>query len=385
MIFALDFFNECQKFGFKFFTGTPCSYLKPFINFVIESPDFNFIDATNEGDAIAIAAGATLGGKKSVVMFQNSGLGNAVNPLSSLTHTFKIPMLIIITHRGEPGGPPDEPQHDLMGEITIPMVETLKLGWEHFPNQPELIKPALHRASAFMDKENRPFVFIMKKNDVAPYPLKSRIVSNQKILNVTHEDNFLRPANERFSRTDALKVIQSINLEKTLLVATTGKTGRELFEMDDRPNQFYMVGSMGCALPFGLGMALARPDLKIIVIDGDGALLMRTGSMGSVGHQRPTNLLHILLDNEVHDSTGGQKTLSPYISFGTLAKGFNYNKVFTTDILYQFENYLNEFTGNEGPTFLQLKINKGSPSDLGRPGLLPYQVAQRFQNYILNL
>lgn len=345
MISALDFFNECQNLGFQFFTGTPCSYLKPFINFVIESPNFDFIDATNEGDAIAIAAGATLGGKKSVVMFQNSGLGNAVNPLSSLTHTFKIPMLIIITHRGEPGGPPDEPQHDLMGEITIPMVETLKLGWENFPNQPELIKPALLRACAFMEKEKRPFVFIMKKNDVAAYPLKSGPFPSQKVINISHEDNFSKPASERCSRTEALKVIQSINWKKTLLVATTGKTGRELFEMEDRANQFYMVGSMGCALPFGLGMALARPDLKIVVIDGDGALLMRTGSMGSVGHQKPKNLLHLLLDNEVHDSTGGQKTLSPFISFGTLAKGFNYNKVFTTDSLSQFENYLNQFTG----------------------------------------
>ena len=383
MISAYDFLSQCKDFGFQFFTGTPCSYLKPFINFVIESPNFEFIDATNEGDAVAIAAGATLAGKKSVVMFQNSGLGNAINPLSSLTDTFKIPMLLIVTHRGEPGGPPDEPQHELMGQITIPMLETLKLGWDFFPNQPDLIRPALLKAAAFMEKEKRPFVFIMKKNDVSPYPLKEDQPKRNSVFNISHQDNFLKPINERYSRTQALKIIQSMEMEKTVLIATTGKTGRELFEMEDRPNQFYMVGSMGCALPLGLGISLARPDLKVVVIDGDGALLMRTGSMGSVGYFRPKNLIHILLDNEVHDSTGGQKTASPNISFGALAKGFNYKNVFTTDCIFQFENYLRDL--NEGPTFLHLKIKKGSPFELGRPGLHPYQVAERFKNHIANL
>jgi len=116
-----------------FFTGTPCSYLKPFINYVIDHEAFNFVGATNEGDAIAMASGAVLAGGKSVVMFQNSGLGNAVNPLTSLAHTLQIPLLLIITLRGEPGGPPDEPQHQLMGPITLSMLDVMRIKWEYFP------------------------------------------------------------------------------------------------------------------------------------------------------------------------------------------------------------------------------------------------------------
>src|SRR6218665_883159 len=125
MITADKFLNPARELGFNFFTGTPCSYLKPFINYVIDTDGFDFYDSVNEGDAIAIAAGATIGGKRAVVMFQNSGLGNAVNPITSLTYTFNIPVMIITTLRGEVGGPADEPQHELMGQITTQMLETM--------------------------------------------------------------------------------------------------------------------------------------------------------------------------------------------------------------------------------------------------------------------
>ena len=173
MIKAGDFLAPCSALGYDFFTGTPCSYLKPFINYVIDHEAFNFVGATNEGDAIAMASGAVLAGGKSVVMFQNSGLGNAVNPLTSLAHTLQIPLLLIITLRGEPGGPPDEPQHQLMGPITLSMLDVMRIKWEYFPNRPDEIDAALNRADSYMEAEGLPFAFVMRKNDVEPYELKS--------------------------------------------------------------------------------------------------------------------------------------------------------------------------------------------------------------------
>ncbi|MBI2646433.1 MAG: phosphonopyruvate decarboxylase, partial [Deltaproteobacteria bacterium] len=359
-----------------------CSYLSPFINYVIDHPEFDFVDAINEGDAIAIAAGATLAGRRSVVMYQNSGLGNSVNPLTSLTAIFKIPMLVITTLRGDPHGESDEPQHKLMGTITESLLNTMQISWAYFPNEKMAIEKALDQAVAYMDKEKKPYFFVMKKNDVAPYDLKSQGPCLKSQFNVKHEERFSLDRDKRYTRTEALGVLQSYADRKTIFVATTGKTGRELYELGDLPNQFYMVGSMGCALPLGFGIAYAKPKLKVYVIDGDGALLMRTGSMATVGAYSPKNLIHILLDNEAHDSTGGQSTVSSSLSFSTVAKGFCYRHVFSTDHLGFFKDYVAVAMKQDGPTFIQLKIKKGSPKNLGRPKISPEEVAQRFSQFI---
>lgn len=382
MIFAKEFLDECLTYGFDFFTGTPCSYLKPFINYVIDHDEFKFIDAVNEGDAIALAAGVTVAGGRSVVMFQNSGLGNAVNPLTSLTDTFQIPLLIIVTLRGEPGGPPDEPQHKLMGQVLTDLLDAMQLKWSFFPNESNLIKESIKRASDYMIENNKPYVFIMKKGDVAEYELQSVRTEKPIHVDIVHNDNFSLPYSERPTRTDVLKIIQGAVDKKSILIATTGKTGRELFELNDKENQLYMVGSMGCALAFGLGIAYSKPDLKVYVLDGDGALLMRTGSMATVGAYKPNNLIHILLDNECHDSTGGQYTVSNNVSFAAVAKGFNYNNSMSTDSLNMFIKFITSDIFQNGPTFIHLKIKKGSPKTLGRPGIKPYQVKERLQKFI---
>lgn len=382
MINAKEFLDECLKLGFNFFTGTPCSYLKPFINYVIDHEEFEFVDAVNEGDAVAIASGVTVAGGKSVVMFQNSGFGNAVNPLTSLNEPFRIPILIIVTLRGEPGGPPDEPQHELMGQILPDLLNAMRLKWEYFPNESQLIKESLVKANNYMTYENKPFVYIMRKGDVAPYELQMKREQNPFISTIIQKDEFKLLNDERHTRTEALKAIQAIAKENSILIATTGKTGRELFELDDRNNQLYMVGSMGCALPFSFGIALKKPNLKVYIIDGDGALLMRTGSMATVGAYKPQNLTHILLDNEVHDSTGGQSTVSHSISFSAIAKGFGYKNAVSTDRLEIFEQFLKAEELKAGPTFIHFKIKKGSPKNLGRPSVKPYQVKERLENYI---
>ncbi|MDP7041670.1 MAG: thiamine pyrophosphate-binding protein, partial [Gammaproteobacteria bacterium] len=157
MIEASEFLEAAHERGFALFTGVPCSYLKPLINYVIDSPELRYIGAANEGDAVAIAAGAQLGGTRSVAMFQNSGLGNAVNPLTSLLHTFKLPVLLIPTLRGEPGGPADEPQHELMGAITTDMLDLMQIQWEYFPVEAEQIPAALDRAMSYMTTHSLPY------------------------------------------------------------------------------------------------------------------------------------------------------------------------------------------------------------------------------------
>ena len=174
MIEAHEFIRAAGARGFGLYAGVPCSYLKPFINTVIDSPDLAYIGTANEGDAIAVAAGSALAGIPAVAMFQNSGLGNAVNPLTSLTHTFKVPVLIIVTLRGEPGGSPDEPQHELMGAITTRMLELMNLDWAFFPEEAESIETALDQAMDQMQSNGRSFALVMRKGSVAPADLKTQ-------------------------------------------------------------------------------------------------------------------------------------------------------------------------------------------------------------------
>jgi phosphonopyruvate decarboxylase len=154
--------------------------------------------------------------------------------------------------------------------------------------------------------------------------------------------------------------------------------------LDDRNNQIYMVGSMGCAFSIGTGIALHKPELKVIVVDGDGALLMRTGAMAITGTYAPSNLIHILLDNEVHESTGGQRTLSGNVSFPVIAKGFGYAHVFSTDEFDEFKGLLTQAMDRNGPIFIHLKTNPGVPEGLGRPSVKPEQVKKRFMEYLTN-
>ncbi len=383
MITADKFLTPAREIGFNFFTGTPCSYLKPFINYVIDTDGFDFFDSVNEGDAVAIAAGATVAGKRAVVMFQNSGLGNAVNPITSLTYTFNLPIMIITTLRGEPGGPSDEPQHELMGQITIQMLETMKLKWAYFPQTENEVAPALKLADEYMKKTSQPFVFVMRKDDIAEYKLQKKSAPSTKTFSIKHQDNFELDYQNRVMRTPVLESIQNDLGDDVAIVATTGKTGRELYEVGDKKNQFYMVGSMGCALAFGFGLAVNKPNLKVLVIDGDGALLMRTGSMATVGAYKPKNLIHLLIDNEVHDSTGGQGTVTGGVSFGAIAQGFGYPNISSTDKIEMLSETLKTIkTKNEGPYFIHMKTKKGSPEKLGRPKVTPAEVAIRFSNFV---
>ncbi|OJY15268.1 MAG: phosphonopyruvate decarboxylase [Myxococcales bacterium 68-20] len=381
MIEAKSFVETAKLAGFSLYTGVPCSYVKPFINYVIDSPDLSYIGAANEGDAVAIASGAQLGGKRAIAMMQNSGLGNAVSPLTSLNAIFKIPTLLIVTLRGEPGGPKDEPQHELMGQITTKMLETMNVGWSYFPTEESEVAGAIEKAVSHMAKTDLPYAFVMKKDSVAPHKLTSRPAARE-LLPASSSAEVAFPANvaERPSRTEALHAVQRAIRPEDLVVATTGYTGRELYACDDRPNQLYMVGSMGCASTFGLGLAWARPDRRVVVLDGDGALLMRMGCLATIGYERPANLVHVLLDNEAHDSTGTQSTVTHSVDLGACARACGYPSV---ERVASTEDLEKALAGRaEGLRFLHLKTKPGAPADLPRPKVTPREVATRLRAHL---
>jgi len=377
MIQAEEFILAAKQQGFGFYTGVPCSYLKPFINYVIDSSDLRYVGAANEGDAIAIASGAELAGLRSVVMFQNSGLGNAVNPLTSLTHTFKVPMLLIVTLRGEPGGEPDEPQHELMGQITQSILELLQIPWEYFPTESEQLPLVLERAVQFMELHQRPYALVMRKNSVASYQLTSPVV--QRPLPTLSTASFEAQV-AQFTRHKVLAAIQAAAQPQDVIVATTGYCGRELYAIADQENHFYMIGSMGCASSFGLGIAIAQPQRRVIVIDGDGAALMRLSALSTIGYERPPNLVHILLDNQRHESTGGQATVSHSINFCEIAAACGYAAIATATTPSALQEQL--AIPSARLTFLYVPMQPGIPEKLPRPKVTPPEVARRFRHFM---
>ncbi len=380
MIKAGEFVESARRLGFRRYTGVPCSFLTPFINYVINDESLSYVSSANEGDALATAAGAAIGGERSVVMMQNSGLGNAVSPITSLAYVFRIPMLIISTHRGAPGVK-DEPQHELMGRITGDLFETMQVPWETFPDKPDLIEPALERALEYMHAENRPYGLIMQKNTVSTHPLEKDIVIRNKESGTLRKE-YINKDEKQLSRNEVLKHIIKLTPEsKTVIVATTGYTGRELFAVADRKNHIYMVGSMGCASSLGLGLALARPDLYIVIIDGDGAALMRMGNFATIGSYGGSNLTHIVLDNEAHDSTGAQATVSSNVKFADIANACGYAVAYDGDDLSLIDELLTNSNG-DGPRFGHLKIKPGTIKDLPRPDLKPEDVLRRLMQHI---
>ncbi len=377
MIPAPRFVEAARSRGFSLYSGVPCSYLKPFINCVIDSPQLHYIGAANEGDAVAVAAGAWLGGKRAVIMFQNSGLGNAVNPLTSLNFTFRIPALIITTLRGEPGGAPDEPQHELMGAITTNMLELMQVPWEYFPANESDIEAVLERATRYMDTHHLPYALVMRKGTVDSYALRSR---PQKRPTFSASCPCVSGSPASASRAEVLQALQSATRPGDIMLATTGFTGRELYACGDSDNQLYMVGSMGCVSSLALGLALAQPNRRIIAVDGDGALLMRMGAMATIGYEHPVNLTHILLDNQRHESTGGQSTVSHSIDFCAIAAACGYPQVAHATASADAGRFLEQ--ERKGPGFLHVKIRPGVADDLPRPDITPAQVAQRLRRFV---
>jgi len=376
MISAGSFLDAARQRSFDFYSGVPCSFLTPMINRVISDRATRYVGAASEGEAVAIAAGAWLAGRETVVMCQNSGLGNTINPLTSLNWPFRIPTLLVVTWRGQPGLN-DEPQHELMGQVTARLLEDVGVGHRGFPKEEAEISEALDAARAAMAASGLPFAFIMEKGTVAEEPLDQPNPTPRPAGELV---NLSRSA-ERPTRFAALELLLAVVPESAAIVATTGMCGRELFTLADRPQHLYQVGSMGCASAMGLGVALnaTRP---VVVLDGDGAALMKLGSLATIGAEAPENLIHILLDNGVHDSTGGQATVSPGVDFAAVAIACGYRTATACDDLVGFGTALSHVFGGRGPHIVHLRIQPGSLAKLGRPTIKPPEVARRFRHFL---
>lgn len=221
----------------------------------------------------------------------------------------------------------------------------------------------------------------MEKGTVAPQSLNKNPVKDISARKTEIRSSH-QPEAKPIDRNSALqRIIEHTPENNTLIIATTGFTGRELFAINDRPNQIYMVGSMGCASSLGLGVALARPDLKVIVIDGDGAGLMRMGNFATIGSYAGNNLIHILLDNEVHDSTGGQATVGGNVNFAKIAEASGYSVSLTGNEIELLDE-LFALDAHEGPVFAHLKIRSGTIDDLPRPDVTPNEVLTRLMQHI---
>jgi len=379
---AEEFVERARELGYDWYAGVPCSILTPFINYAIGDPKLSYVSSANEGDALAAGAGAFLGGRKPVVMMQNSGLGNAVNPLASMAYIFRIPALMIVTLRGDPEHE-DEPQHELMGVITGGLLDELRVPWEYFPAASGDVNAALARADAYLAKEERPYAFVMRKGTVASHKLdpNARAIRGAETA-AQPVSRFSRAANERIARVDALRRVFDLTSERdTVVVATTGYTSRELYALGDRANHLYVVGSMGCASALGLGLSLVRPDLRVVVLDGDGAALMRMGNFATIGAYGGPNLTHIVLDNGEYESTGGQATVSPRVSFAPVAASCGYGVALEGDDAECIDAVLNA-TDAAGPRLLHLRIRPGAMDKLPRPTITPYDVSRRLMRHI---
>lgn len=374
--------------GFNFYSGVPCSFLKYLINYAIN--DKQFLMATNEGDAVAICAGAFLGGQKSVLLCQNSGLANTVSPLTSLNYIFKIPILGFVSLRGEKGLG-DEPQHELMGQITTELLDVMKIKWEFLSPDFDVASQQIKRANDLIEN-NESFFFVVKKGTFAPVELdpsrsldlssSSRLGTGSIYSDHTERANASRSEGLNIKRLQILQKLSELKDNKTIFISSTGFASRELFEVKDDEQNFYMVGSMGCASSIGLGLSLSQKNKDIVVIEGDGAALMRMGSMASNAYYGSGNMLHIVLDNNAHESTGGQMTVSGCVDFVGLADDVGYKKSIYIHDLYELEKEYKNWKENKVLTFFYIKIVQGKKENLGRPKIKPYEVKERLMEWL---
>lgn len=321
------------------YTGVPCSFFKGAINRVLSDGDLSYTMVPNEGAALALAAGNYLAGKISVLMIQNSGLANLLNPLTSLHMIYRIPALIFVSGRAY--GVDDEPQHEIIGRAMPDLLSALELSWSDMPSKMNDWEKALELALQTLKTTGMPYFFLVRKGTI-------RDTDAQKIP----------PSPYKLTRMQAIRMIAERVPESAGIVATTGKPSRELFAACDRPGNFYMQGSMGHAPAIALGLALSEPSRKVLILDGDGALLMHLGILSSIGYYSPPNLYHILLDNGAYETTGNQDTTASRTDFSAIARACGYAGAADAETPAALNEKLAAFFNTEGPRFLRIRINR---------------------------
>lgn len=374
MILPQDFFSTLINNDVNFFTGVPDSLLKDICAYITDNTtDNTHIIAANEGNAIALATGYHLATEKiPLVYMQNSGIGNAINPLLSLAapEVYNIPMLLMIGWRGEPGIK-DEPQHLKQGLVTPALLEAMSIPYFIVENDPGHSHRQLLEAIQAIKTSNAPFALLIKKGTFDKYQIKKSITSNYSLY-----------------REEAIKTILTMLNGDEIIVSTTGKTSRELFECrasfrQGHDGDFLTVGSMGHSSQIALGIALNKPHRQIICIDGDGALLMHMGGLAIIGSKQPKNYLHIVINNGSHESVGGQPTSAFEIHIPAIAKANKYKYVSSVSTIDDLKIQLKQILADKPfPALLEIMVQTGSRKDLGRPTIRP--VDNKY-NFIRNL
>ncbi|MFX1258134.1 MAG: phosphonopyruvate decarboxylase [Promethearchaeota archaeon] len=377
MIKCEDFYNILKKNGFIFFSGIPDSTFKEWTKFLDDNEAIlQNIVSCNECEAIALIAGYYLATNKiGIVYMQNSGLGKAVNPLTSLCdpEVYSIPLLLMIGWRGEPGKS-DAPQHKKMGKITLPLLETLKIPYCILEPNLEMIEKEFDRVNEYLNNNKGPYAFIFRHNFFQHYDFKKKKNQNKYEL----------------SRGEAINLIMDNLDNDEIIISSTGYLSREVFEYremrkKDHFKSFYNIGSMGNASSIGLSIAIQKPDKRVIIFDGDGAAIMQLGAFTTIGKHSVSNLVHIVFDNHAHESTGGQPTNSSSVDFLKIALASSYKSgksIITKEELLKAIPIIKKA---EGPIIIIIKINIGSRCDLKRPDKDPKEYKEEFMKYLTRL
>lgn len=369
----MDVKNFVKISGAKFYTGVPDSLLRPLCDYLMNTYGIseNHIVAANEGNCTALAAGHYLAtGEVPLVYMQNSGLGNMLNPAVSLLHkkVYAIPCIFVVGWRGEPGVH-DEPQHIYQGEVTVKILEDMGI-------RPFIISvDTTENELAEMMEVSKPL--LADGNSVAFVIRKGAL---------TYEDKLHYKNPYPMTRESIIECVTEVSGDD-VIVSTTGKASRELFEIREHKAQghgkdFLTVGSMGHSSSIALGIALAKPEKKIWCIDGDGAALMHMGAMAVIGSRKPANLIHIVINNEAHETVGGIPTVAKSAALADIAEACGYPRTKTVTEKEALKKALHSAKESGELTFIEVKAAIGARADLGRPTTTTEENRRSFMEYI---
>ena len=362
----LDFLKR-----FDFFAGVPDSLLSPVCSYLISTYGIGkrHIIAANEGNAVALAAGYHLvTGGIPVVYMQNSGEGNIINPVASLMNdkVYGIPCVFLVGWRGEPGVH-DEPQHVYQGEVTVKLLDDMDIATMIISKETkEAEVEAQLDAWSDLLASGKQVAFVVKKGALE------------------FDGKVQYKNNNTMSREEIIKHIAAVTGDDPI-VSTTGKASRELFEIREstgsgHEHDFLTVGSMGHSSSIALGIALQKPEKKVWIIDGDGAALMHMGAMAVIGSNKPSNLVHIIINNEAHESVGGMPTVAGKIDLVGIAKACGYRNAMSVDSFEALDESLRGAKSSNCLTFIEVKASIGARSDLGRPTTTAKENKEAFMN-----
>ncbi|WP_031513261.1 phosphonopyruvate decarboxylase [Streptomyces sp. NRRL F-5123] len=343
-------------------TGVPCSYFAGPLRLLDRGAAPPYVAAVNEGGAIAVAAGAQLGGTRPMVLAQNSGFGNMVNPLTSLVLPYRIPMTVMVSMRGWPAADAGEPQHHWMGRVVPDWLDSLGVTWWMLTGDGPSLDDLLGKARPVLDRGEPAFVLVAKG----------------AIADDAPKDAAARPAGLP-TRDEAVAAVLAEAGDAHVL-STTGYLSRSLFNLGDSERNFYMQGSMGHVAGIAVGAALARPENRFVVLDGDGAVLMHMGSLATVGDLAPDNLVHVVFDNGVYDSTGGQRTGRRRTDFAAAALACGYRDAQSVDSVAALRTAMRGALACAGPSAIVVRgASGGAAGERASSSLSVTEVGDRFR------